>query len=280
MTTTPTVFEAANLVEAHMVQDLLRQQGLPARVEGEYLQGAMGELPARGLVRVVVEDEADVAAARRVIAEFEAAQPGDDPAAAAAAAARRRAPSRIGWACLGLVVGMAATVAALRTPAREDGIDHDRDGVADERWTYGATGRPLWMDVDRNFDRRPDAVNHYDARGELVDGQADDDFDGRFETTLRYRQGMIDSSEVDADGDGYPELRFAYEHGVSRTMSVVNPSTGWPLRVEHYRFGLLTEAEVDTDRDGRLDTRLRYDPLAEVVAREPIPTTAGSPLGR
>lgn len=274
-----TVFEAANLVEAHMVQDLLRQQGLQARVEGEYLQGAMGELPARGLVRVVV-DEVDAAAARRVIAEFEAEQPRDDAPASATPAHRKKAPSRIGWATLGLLLGAVATVAALRTPAGQDGVDHDRDGVPDERWTYGTTGRPLWMDVDRNFDRRPDAVNHYDARGELVDGQVDDDFDGRFETTLRYRLGMVESSEVDADGDGYAELRFTYEHGVSRTMSVMNPSTGWPLRVEHYRFGLLTEADVDTDRDGRLDTRLRYDPLAEVVAREPIVTTAGSPSGR
>lgn len=264
--TPTTVFEAANLVEAHMVQDLLRQQGLQARVEGEYLPGAMGELPARGLVRVVV-DEMDAPAACRVIAEFEAEQPRDDASASSAAQARRKAPSRVGWATLGLLLGVVATVAALRTPAGRDGVDHDRDGVLDERWTYGATGRPLWVDVDRNFDRRPDAVNHYDARGELVDGQVDDDFDGRFETTLRYRLGMVESSEVDGDGDGYAELRFTYEHGVSRTMSVMNPSTGWPLRVEHYRLGLLTSAEVDTDHDGRLDTTLRYDPMGEVVER-------------
>lgn len=274
----PTVFEAANLVEAHMVQDLLRQQGLTsARVEGEYLQGAMGELPARGLLRVVV-DEAEATAARRLIAEFEAAQPDGGPTRAGHGA--QRAPSRVGWACLGLVLGMVATVAALRTPASEGGVDHDRDGVLDERWTHGATGRPLRVEVDRNFDRRADAVNHYDARGELADGQADDDFDGRFETRLRYRVGMVESSEVDADGDGYPELRFDYSHGLPRTMSVIEPTTGWPLRVEHYRLGLLTEAEVDTDRDGRLDTRLRYDRLGEVVAREPIVTTAGSPSGR
>jgi hypothetical protein len=175
---------------------------------------------------------------------------------------------------------MAATVGALRTPAGEGGMDHDRDGVLDERWTHGATGRPLRVEIDRNFDHRTDAVNHYDARGELADGQTDDDFDGRFETKLRYRLGTVESGEVDADGDGYPELRFAYAHGLPQTMSVIDPSTGWPVRVEHYRLGLLTEAEADTDRDGRLDTRLRYDRLGEVVAREPIVTTAGSPSGR
>lgn len=274
---TPTVFEAANLVEAHMVQDLLRQQGLSARIEGEYLQGAMGELPARGLVRVVVE-EVDAAAARQAIAEFEAAQP--DAGVASTREAPARAPGRVGWACLGLVVGMVATVAALRTPASEDGVDHNRDGVLDERWIHGATGRPLRVEEDRNFDHRPDLVSHHDARGQVSDGRADDDFDGRFETTMRFRQGQLESLQTDADGDGFPEQHVAYQHGVPQSTSTINPSTGLPLRVAHYRLGVLQTAEVDSDRDGRLDTRLRYDHLGEVVAREPIVTMAGSPSGR
>jgi hypothetical protein len=274
---TTTVFQAANLVEAHMVLDLLKQQGLAGRVDGEYLQGAVGELPAGGLVRVVVMDDEDAPAARRVIAEFEAAQPAETTPPPSRS---RGGTSRLGWASLGALLGVLATLAALHTPRTQDGVDHDRDGVLDERWTLGATGRLLRVDEDRNLDHRIDAISRYDRFGLLADGESDDDFDGHFETRLRFRAGQVESSEVDADGDGYAELRFAYRDGVPDTMSVVNPSTGWPLRVEHYRFGLLTEAEVDTDRDGRLDTRLRYDPLAEVVAREPIVTTAGSPSGR
>ena len=51
------VFQAANAIEAHMILHLLQQSGIPGHVEGEYLQGGIGELPAAGLVNVVVADE-------------------------------------------------------------------------------------------------------------------------------------------------------------------------------------------------------------------------------
>jgi hypothetical protein len=50
----------------------LQQAGIAAAIEGEYLQGGIGELPAAGNVRVVVPDN-DVEAARQVIADWDAA---------------------------------------------------------------------------------------------------------------------------------------------------------------------------------------------------------------
>lgn len=64
------VFDAANSIEAHIVLGLLRQQGIEGRVSGEYLQGAMGELPAFGLVKVLVTDE-DYEPAARIIADWQ-----------------------------------------------------------------------------------------------------------------------------------------------------------------------------------------------------------------
>ncbi len=68
------VYQAANSLDAHVVKDVLRQQGIAAVVLGEHLQGAVGELQAANLVRLEVADE-DVDAARRVVAEWEAANP-------------------------------------------------------------------------------------------------------------------------------------------------------------------------------------------------------------
>jgi hypothetical protein len=257
------VFEASNTVEAHMILHLLRQHGLAGRVEGEYLTGAMGDLPVRGLVRVVVE-EPDYEAARAVIAAFEAEQPPD-----AAAAPAQRGPGRLAWAGIGLALGIVVTAAALRVPAVEDGIDHDRDGVPDERLFYSATGQLLRVELDRNLDHRVDAVVHYE-RGMAASEEDDDDFDGRFETRLFYRHGNLERSEVDSDGDGLAEWRAAFVDGVLDTATVIEPSTGLPLRVEHYHLGRLTQAEQDEDRDGRLDTRLRYGPLGEVNSRETL----------
>ena len=72
-----TAYDAANNIEAHLVMHQLQQAGIDARIEGEYLQGGIGELPAAGNVRVVV-DEKDLAEARSVIADWEAtdADPG------------------------------------------------------------------------------------------------------------------------------------------------------------------------------------------------------------
>lgn len=71
-----TVHEAANALEAHVLKDVLRQQGISAQVLGEHLQGGIGELPLGGLIRLVV-DEGDAARARQLLREWEAEQPPD-----------------------------------------------------------------------------------------------------------------------------------------------------------------------------------------------------------
>ena len=64
------VFQAANHIQAHMVMHVLEQAGVPAHVQGEYLQSGAGELPLGNLVGVVVADE-DVEIAREIISDWE-----------------------------------------------------------------------------------------------------------------------------------------------------------------------------------------------------------------
>ena len=52
------VYEAANLIDAHLVRHALEDAGIPAFVRGEALLGGVGELPACGLVAVCVPDAA------------------------------------------------------------------------------------------------------------------------------------------------------------------------------------------------------------------------------
>lgn len=64
------VFTADNGFEAHHILNLLNQAGIEGRGEGEFLQGAFGELPpAMGMVRVLV-DEVDVNSATKVVADW------------------------------------------------------------------------------------------------------------------------------------------------------------------------------------------------------------------
>lgn len=259
-----TLYQAANAVEAHMLVDLLQQEGVTAHIQGEHLQGAVGGLPAAGLVRLVV-DEADHAQARAVIERWEAAQPQEAPPASVP-----RRSSSLGPFLSGLVIGAAVLYAFYRVPYTVDGMDHNRDGVLDERWTYSPNGTPLQYEADRNLDGKIDFKGGYDPRGVMQTAEADDNFDGVFETRTHYRAGNAEVSEVDTDGDGLPDLRSRYSSGVLATTEYLEPLSGRRLRVEHLVLGKLTTADVDTDQDGRLDTRYRYDRLAAVSGTEKI----------
>lgn len=71
------VFDALNSIEAHSIKIYLIGNGIDARVGGDYLQGAMGELPALGIVRVFV-DEKDEIRAKKLIREMRDSADDDD----------------------------------------------------------------------------------------------------------------------------------------------------------------------------------------------------------
>lgn len=107
-----TVHEAANAAEAHMIADLLRQEGVVAHVRGEHLQGALGELPAAGLVRLEVHEQ-DFARARDFVVRWEAAQP---PEPRSAEAHRSAGGGWLGGTLVGVVVGALAATAFFTCP--------------------------------------------------------------------------------------------------------------------------------------------------------------------
>ncbi|HSW03919.1 DUF2007 domain-containing protein [Aquabacterium sp.] len=256
------VYEAANAVEAHMLQDLLRQEGIAARVDGEFLQGAAGELPAGRLVRLVV-DEDDYAPARAAIERWEATAVSDPTPAPP-----RRSASGVLVFVAGLAVGLLGCYAFLRAPISKDGIDYNQDGVLDERWTTTASGIALETRIDRNLDGKVDYVTHFDQRGLIASAESDDNFDGVFETRHRFRGGNVETTEVDTNGDGLPDLTSHFVHGVLSSIDYIDTRTGFALRVERYRLGKLSLAEVDTDGDGKLDTRQIYSATAELQRTE------------
>lgn len=51
-----TVYRAQNMFDAHLVKDALEAEGIPAFIAGEYLMGAVGELPAMDFIDVRVPE--------------------------------------------------------------------------------------------------------------------------------------------------------------------------------------------------------------------------------
>ncbi|GAB2498049.1 putative signal transducing protein [Arenimonas alkanexedens] len=71
------VYNAESELDAQLVQDLLLGSGITAHIFGPNVAGAVPEVPATGLIRVVVEDE-DADLARALIKHLETSPAGDD----------------------------------------------------------------------------------------------------------------------------------------------------------------------------------------------------------
>lgn len=171
-----TLYEASNAIEAHMLVDLLKQEGLMAHIQGEYLQGAVGEIPAAGLVRIEI-DEAAFAQARALIDRWETAQPSTQ----ATASAPKKSSSVLGM-FLGIIIGFISCYAFYRAPTNANGLDHNGDGVIDEKWIQSASGSALSYEADRNLDGKVDLIGKYNKHGTTESAESDDNFDGVFET--------------------------------------------------------------------------------------------------
>ena len=67
------VYDAQDLFDAHLVRGALEAQGIRAWVNGEFLTGAIGQLPVSGLLSVMVSDM-DWDAAQPVVEDLRAAR--------------------------------------------------------------------------------------------------------------------------------------------------------------------------------------------------------------
>ncbi len=74
------IYEPQDLMEAELLLGMLASEGIDAYLTGQHLAGAVGELPACGLLGVMVED-AQAHRAQQLIAAYNAALPlpGDEP---------------------------------------------------------------------------------------------------------------------------------------------------------------------------------------------------------
>ena len=173
---TEKVYECTLAVEAHMICDLLSQAGISARVDGEFMQSAMGEIPVGNAVKVRV-DPARAAEAREVIADWEKQQPIDPIAVPVTKTSRIKSPL---WFLSGAMLGGFGVFLVFYVPVDSRGIDYDGDGNYEVILNYTGV-RQASTELDRNSDRWPDVRWTYDLDG-FEDGFAsDDDFDGKFE---------------------------------------------------------------------------------------------------
>lgn len=76
------VYEAENSIDAHLARVWLEQAGLSPWIRGEFLGGALGELPAHGVLAVCVPVH-QVPAARQALEELQRVRCGEQAPQAA-----------------------------------------------------------------------------------------------------------------------------------------------------------------------------------------------------
>lgn len=276
------VYQSTNLADVHLLRDLLVQTDILAQIQGEFLRGGIGELPADTPVSLAVPDE-QAEAARAIVLDWERARPEDDaeedPEAAVApvAAPPRRGVSALqvlGALVFGALCGGAIVWAIYNHPANGPLRDFDGDGRVDERVIL-AGGRVDRIESDRNRDGRIDHVVHYGPDRTIDGAEYDDDFDGRLEGRTRYDDNLPVEWTVDLDGDGVVELRATYERGVVAKEETFDRNARI-VRIIRYRGGVPASGEFDSDGDGVLDTARTYDASGEIVASKPLASGKGA----
>jgi hypothetical protein len=254
------VFDAANAVEAHMVLHMLENHGIEGRIEGEHLSGGVGELPAFGLVRVLV-GETDVERARSIIAEWE--KPQRDATQRETSSGPR--PATLGAFAIGALLGGLGVFWYYAAAAvDEPGRDFNGDGIPDEKLTWSGAALST-TEEDRNADGRVDARWEFDSQGRAHRQHWDADFDGDMETVTTYRNDLPVYTEV-SHPRSQADLRHHFLFGVQYYSEIVDRASGRVVKRYTYEGPRLAREEYDADRDGTLETVRTYDDFEEVLA--------------
>lgn len=273
-----TIYRAANITDAHLIRQMLEAEGIHAFIQGEYLQGAVGELPANTEILVQVGND-DYAAARAVVERWESAEVEDveddaeyaSQSAASTFGVNRGVSVFTVFACLlaGALAGAAMVWTVYNRPSDGTSIDYDGDGRAEER-VFFAGERVERIEYDRNRDGKADQIARYGIDGTLDMIEDDDDFDGGYETVTRFHHNQPQRWVVDDGLDRKIDYRGEYLMGVLFREEWLD-AKGNVVKSIRYDNGLPVSGEFDSDGDGRLDTARRYDRRGEIAASEPLP---------
>ncbi|MEQ1816970.1 MAG: DUF2007 domain-containing protein [Terricaulis sp.] len=263
-------YAPANSAEAHMLAHMLDQNGIEAHIHGEALQGGVGELPAAGLLQLMVADE-DYDRARALISAWERAS----VASTDSTGEKRRVPIWMGLIVFAMGVGggwvlrEAAKQNMIPIDAQQWGSDDNGDGV-DDVTNYARVGANFAYrtEIDRNFDGRIDDVVQYNANGTTTHEETDDDFDGFFETKTRFRDGNVAVTTIDLDRDGKVDRTLYYVRSILDREEVIDDDAERVVATNFYEGLRLSRSEHDLDGDGFAETLRTYDAFGEIAGTE------------
>ena len=263
------VYEAPNGLEARMIADLIEQTGIHCRVDGEFLQGGVGELFAGDFVRVLVAEE-NFASARSVVDTWQATQ-------VTSIAVEQVKPTSIAQSkisllialMIGIAIGSGGIHSYYNTSETLGGADHNHDGILDEKRTY-LRGRISKIEFDNNFDGEMDDILYYSSRGKINYRETDLNYDGVMETYAKYRNDNPILEKTDTNGDGIKDLYTYLKDRAVYKVEFYSTKTNALIKVKEFDSFKLKSSRYDSNGDGILDKVVSYDEYEEVKNRQCI----------
>jgi len=213
------IFEAQNITEAHMIQNMLIQANIHSHLQGEQLKNSIEGLQTNA-IKVIIEDH-DYLKAIAIIRDWEDKQPKQ----------KKEKTTKINPTLslfqifIGFILGTLLTMYLFMSPISEQGIDYNMDGVIDHVNILNGS-RLKSSSIDRNFDGTADLKHNFNYQGVIKFSEADEDFNGTFETNMTYKS--------DTTGDGYPDYQIQFEHGVIKQAMRVDPQSKLPIHIQTY----------------------------------------------
>ena len=229
------IFEAANTVEAYMIQSMLLQSNIHSHLQGDHLQNATGKVQENA-VKVIVEDD-NYLKSITIIRDWEDKQPKSKKTES------KKKSYSILQIVIGIVIGTVITSYLNLTPLSEEGIDYNHDSINDVVYLYNGT-RPQSTRIDRNLDGDMDLKHKYSYQGLIKTSEADEDFNGSFETLISYENGNILLKQSDTTGDGFYNYHIGYKNGVKYKSTFIDSVTKFPIKIQYYNSFKLTKSEL------------------------------------
>jgi len=132
----------------------------------------------------------------------------------------------------------------------EQSVDLDANGTVEIKNFFRERAEAARLlvrkELDMNRDGRFDVISFFDDDGELTREEMDSDYDGAFDWTDHYQDGVRVMSEYDTDADGAPNV---FKYYVRNDDGVV----------------VLDRKERDEDGDGKIDVWERFNDAGEVI---------------
>jgi antitoxin component YwqK of YwqJK toxin-antitoxin module len=138
--------------------------------------------------------------------------------------------------------------------------DTNKDGKVDA-WSHMDGTRLVWMEIDRDFDGKPDRWEYYRPDGSLEKVGFSRANDGEVDAWAHQgANGQVARIEVSTRRDGKVNRVEYYEAGKLARAEEDTDGDGKPDKWETCHDGALATVEIDTTRDGKPDRRLTYGP--------------------